>query len=553
MAIPSESKVCKADVAGCKAYKGNAAGNEQIVLNVPFLMGDLEKFKPAPDTVAHLETLPEGQVGNMTKLSLKPEQVTLSAGEYVVSFWLKEASDTAADVSVALSIGATEKVVDIIENAELIDEQTAARPWKLYSYNFAVGTEEAFGSVTFTISSSGNKYIDNLQVRMVEDVHYVIKNSWAIPASCNRDLFDAPLNQAQVGCKEYKDRAQNKHYLKSFSGLCVNDKVGCEALIDTKNSNYPYGDSIKEKVAEDVLCSVFPDDGKNYTGVKSINSQNKKCEYVYLDSGAEVEVAVNMSEICNELMGGIYGRGQRYEWNSDNDSCEVTVDRENADEVIYLVNDEKMSCKSSAKGCTALGKPAYTIANNAQVVDTWETNFYRIDPDLFGSVKSPVCPTYALSCEEYKDENDATFFFKDPLAKLCEWRKGNIGSETQGEAWFVKGAEGDILCGGYQPDQYEFEYKDNMLSDYNLDGNGHLLPFSDPRYRGWTGACPGEQDKCTGFIEPTDDPQNDGLGRAYYYLNNEQIDRTCTSVSLKSGCMLFNNTSNPQLTVKVAH
>ncbi len=546
MTIPSESKVCSAEVAACKAYKGNAAGNEQIIYNVPFLTGDLDKFV-TDETVAHIETLPEGQVGAMQKLTAKPEQLNLAEGEYVLNFWLKEKDATGAEVAVQLALDGVEKVKDTITQADLVSASTNALPWKLFSYNFKVSTSEAFGDVVLIISSADEKYIDNLQVRQVEDVHYLIKNSWSTPDSCNRDLFDAPLNQAQVGCKEYKDRVGTTHYLKSFSGLCASDKVGCEALIDTRNSVYPYESFIKEQVPNEVVCSVYPTDGKNYTGEKSIDTANKICRYVYIDKGVEKTNEVPMAVLCSGNLGVAFGRGQSYTWNTDKGVCEVTVGRNSADNLIYLVNDEKMSCKNSAKGCMALGKPNYKISNNVQAVDTWDTNFYRIDPDVFGSLKSPVCPTYALSCDEYKDGTGTTMFFKDPRAKLCEWRKGNIGQQDVAEAWFVKGVEGDVLCGGYLPGNYGL-YKDNMLSDYNRDEVRHPVKASDPKYRGWAATCPGEQDKCTAFIDPTDDANGDGFGRAYYYLNNERIDRTCTSVSRKNGCLLFNDTSNPQLT-----
>ncbi|KKR07679.1 MAG: hypothetical protein UT32_C0008G0034 [Parcubacteria group bacterium GW2011_GWC2_39_14] len=541
MTIPSESKVCSAAVAGCKAYKGNQAGNEEILFNAQFTAGDLQtKFEPSPVTVAHVVTLPVGQVAEMNRLSIKQGQLSLDAGEYVLSFWAKKKN--AADpvnlgVLVEVMGGAT-KISAPILPSELGN-------WRLYTYSFTLSSAEAYAPMTFDlISGAGNggdaqaKQIDNLQIKRVSDVQYVIKDSWKTPASCDKDLFDEDLDQAQVGCKEYTDRASNIHYLKSFSGLCSSSKVGCEALIDTKNSVSAFGKESLETVPDEVVCSVYPGiapSGGTYTGVKRISGSapSKKCEYDYLDIiGQAQTLQLDLNVLC---LGFLYdpttsfGPGQGYIW--ENNVCKVKTSTTTADSMIYLVNEAKMSCKNTEKGCMALGLPTYKIdpANpTQQIIDAWEPNFYKIDPDLFGSLNSPLCQSYALSCEEYKDEADITYFFKNPEAKLCEWRKGAVGTEYK-EAWFAKGVTPDTECSG-------------TVNYYN-DGTEHLKKSTDAGYAGWVGLCPGEQDKCTAFVDPTDDPQLDGVGRAYYYLNNEQINKTCTSVDRKTGCLMFNDTT----------
>jgi len=544
MTIPGESKVCSAEVAGCKAYKGNQAGDEEILLNVQFTTGDLAKFDTTQNIDAYLVTLPVGQVAQMKQLVLKSSEIALGEGEYLLSFWAKT-KDTSAPLEASVDINVTtNKVSAAIPNNDL-------GAWRLYSYNFSISQAEAFQSVMIKLKSAQPTYIDNLQVKLVSDVQYVIKDSWKTPDSCNATLFDEKLDQAQVGCKEYNDRAGNTHYLKSFSGLCSANKVGCEALIDTKNSLSAFNKDSWETVPDEVVCSMIPSGFNSgiYTGVKKITGTDnaKQCEFEYIDATGNSHF--EPTPMYSACAANQFNDGQEYLWDDVNFVCKVKTSTNVADSMIYLVNEEKMSCKNTEKGCMALGLPTYKVVADPQhpnqqieTIDTWETNFYKIDPDLFGSLNSPLCPTYALSCEEYKDASDASYFFKDPRAKLCEWRKGKISAETYGEAWFIKGVEGDKFCGDSQ----------SYAVEYYKDGVKHLKKSSDAWYAGWAGLCPGEQDLCTAFVDPTDDPAGNGIGRAYYYLNNELIDKTCTSVSRKTGCLMFNDTTNSQLTVNAA-
>ena len=81
-------------------------------------------------------------------------------------------------------------------------------------------------------------FIDNVILTEVRDDIFIIRQDiWNVPTVCDQDRFSGSFPQYMLGCKGYSGGATKKAvYLKSFTHLCGEDKVGCEALIDTKNS-----------------------------------------------------------------------------------------------------------------------------------------------------------------------------------------------------------------------------------------------------------------------------------------------------------------------------
>ena len=540
MAIPSEGKTCNAVDAGCKEYKGNYSGDEEILLQAAFTPADLDMF----ETGGAVVTLPEGQVYDSNYVQPKAEQTSFASGDYLLSFWArkKAGADTA---QIAVSING--ETVDSILYGDI-------KEWSFYTYSFNVDTSEVYSSFPIILVSTGYFYTDNFQIKKVSDANYLIQNSWSTPAVCDYSLLNdvTPLPQAQVGCREYQDRAGTIHYLKTFSGLCSADKVGCEALIDTKNNIDPFEKEYDQIVDPELLCSSGPLIIQDFidgvlalpggvtlatwgltgqdvvTGASHLDANNCVTETKNL-LGIITETSTSLSYICDKLNDERYVKdlGQEYFWDGVSSSCKVKTVTIPADNTIYLVNTEKDQCQNAEKGCMALGLPAFDAG--AIDPDAWETYFYRLDPELFGSLNSPLCQSSAQRCEEYKDDKGSTYFFKDPQGSVCEWKQGLVASESK-ETWFQKGTE--IPCAS---------------SDIYGDGVDQLLHYDDPGYAGFVGECPSSEDQCTAFVDPTDDADDDGVGKAYYYLNNEQIEKTCTGVSRKDGCILFDDTSNPTL------
>ena len=79
----------------------------------------------------------------------------------------------------------------------------------------------------------------------------------------------------------------------------------------------------------------------------------------------------------------------------------------------------------------------------------------------------------------------------------------------------------------------------------------------DDAYDGWVGTCDASQNLCSEFIDETDTSvENHGAGKSYYVINNDKLantsvvdDTQCSgNVSQKLGCVLFDNTTDTQLT-----
>ncbi|MBF8280934.1 MAG: CBM-cenC protein, partial [Candidatus Magasanikbacteria bacterium] len=181
------------------------------------------------------------------------------------------------------------------------------------------------------------------------------------------------------------------------------------------------------------------------------------------------------------------------------------------DAIEFYVNDPKMKCPAASQGCSKLG-----VENSSGSVD----DAYFIDnPDNYEGSGGILCKASEENCDSW-GANNVTYYFKDPLGARC------VYDDTIG--WVV---EGSITpCS-----------PENILSDgkYGIWKNG------DTAYTGLTGVCDSEQNGCTEFID-REDKTIDADGKRYYLLDNGKLDKkSCgTGVSLKEGCILFDDTRN---------
>ena len=200
----------------------------------------------------------------------------------------------------------------------------------------------------------------------------------------------------------------------------------------------------------------------------------------------------------------------------DNDNGAFTTDQDN---LMYLVLSDDVRCKVFGIGCTMLGVPNYD-QNNQIESDNWATNFFKLD---FDNLDKYLCLGRDNRCDEFTTSDNNTYYFKEPGERTCEYKVGSDGNE----GWFVTGTEDSCPSGTF---------------DYYADGTGHLLHSSTATYDGWVGQCKSKYDSCTAFLDPVDVEGGSTKGSAYYYLNNEDI-QSCSTVSEKDGCLLFNDTS----------
>ncbi|MEK9158383.1 MAG: hypothetical protein AAB673_00055, partial [Patescibacteria group bacterium] len=255
LAIPDEGRSCPATANGCRAYKGNAGNNFQVMLTENY-----DRFKPGQPAGNGNQYSAEAL--SLNGVSLKVVSGILSHtgnGEasknvaYLISFWVKgNQGDLTAAVFPSEPNGLPKKPTPAgvtLPPPQIVKINTEWAAYTVGPFNISWGQNQA--SSTFKLSNSGGAFfIDNLVVKKMTDNIYQIKNSWNTPASCDNTLEDPygvsaggtagnPLRlvpQAQLGCANYKNSKFETATVKSFTSMCREEAVGCEKLTDTFNN-----------------------------------------------------------------------------------------------------------------------------------------------------------------------------------------------------------------------------------------------------------------------------------------------------------------------------
>lgn len=234
----------------------------------------------------------------------------------------------------------------------------------------------------------------------------------------------------------------------------------------------------------------------------------------------------SFSRLCNEDAVGCEGFIDTYNsssyqeqtFNSGEGGAEVVVP---ADTVSYYVYDELYTCEADAKGCEAMGRPI--ISQDGRSVLDWEEAYLVNNPDSYDTT---LCLTEEAFCEEY-DSEIGKYYFKDPGNKTCVYREKVKIAGIEYNGWFI--AQTDTPC------------YPTFLGGGNVYG---IWRNGDDDYDAWYGECPQQYSLCTKFLDPSDTGKEYPDGQEYYYLNNDALDDSCSTVSKAEGCALFDNTNN---------
>ncbi|MFZ5364873.1 MAG: carbohydrate binding domain-containing protein [Patescibacteria group bacterium] len=569
--IPSEALTCPAAESGCREYKGNFSGDVEVLYQEDFEAGLGTWFDNASnkDISYSSESLNLGghsmEIPSTVPAIYEPSadnSVPFSSGaQYSVSFWAKPDADlNTEDSSARLQVLLQTSYAGGGDSIPVGTLSYRGGDWNLYTatVNYT-GPDAQLLRLTITnVYSAGDNsvYVDNIKISRVNQFQYLVKNSWSTPQICDTRLDGVdPLPQAMLGCREYSDRDGTLHYLRSFNNFCGDDVVGCEALIDTKN-NREYQEKIYNPGIINV-CEVPEIKSQQVTGgncnlkmmtyfcnnsdvinnpTACINAGQESLEAFFsllagLIAGNNASEASLTALVCNALS---IQEGYDYSWNVQLNACvkNNALDQFGvpADELVYRVVSEEMSCDADQKGCTAAGQAGFSYD---QSIVEWYDTFFILDPD---NLTGLLCSEASLGCEQFADSNKNIHFLKDPGLRYCEYR-----SDLAQAGWYEAGSEPPAPCKTWEP------YQDGVkavLPNYHPD---YLLSNQDSTVlenTGWAASCPETQSACTAFIDPADKTSN-YVGRTYYYKNNDKIDRdSCDGVvDPKEGCMLFQDTA----------
>ncbi|MBI4139075.1 hypothetical protein HY479_02895 [Candidatus Uhrbacteria bacterium] len=484
--LPSESRVCRDVAAGCRAYIGTTGRNTTEVFSenfhatatAPFTFGDLSNESILVGDKS-LKVTGSGTLNTATVFLSFPNQL------YSLSFWAKTTSPSLAAANIK------------------VDGQTIATfpmevDWRRYEFGpFAASSTVATSTLQFANLPNAT-FLDEIRIDRLNDVSFVVKDSWAVPPECDRTPEGLPQPQAMLGCRAYRDRDNKTVTVRRFGHLCREEVIGCKAFVDTRNSDNPNTDTF-------VLTGT---DENLKTTPESILWEDK-----YLGT--------------------------------------ATTTRQ-SDRFIYLIDDVKARCDASQASCRAFGKPNFRqdyFELEAASSSRFET-VYLID-DITQYVAADgepnmLCRKDELFCEEFKS-GKITAYFRNPGNHACEWKdkvllkknlEGTIPVDGEYTGWFRTGT--DVPC------------YPKVLSS----GNTYLIQNSgDPGYVGWGGLCPAEQSECTEFRDANDhsDPVHPA-GKPYFFIHNQRIDlKSCAGkVDLLSGCILFRDMSDVRLRYSTA-
>jgi len=507
--LPSQSSFCPAHAGGCRAYMGPTGRNAVQIYYETFLANDsLAGYQStAGSSISRSEesVLVGDYSLKINSESGSPAQVerTISINStstlYRISFWVKALNPGDASVSI---------------NGQAIGTFHPNVVWQRFEFGpFQSSITEAVVSISAS-NAVGTLFIDTIKIDQLNDVRFLVKNSWTIPAACDTTPEGTPEPRAMLGCREYSDRDGNQIFAKSFSSLCRADSIGCKAFVDTRGMPRPYSET------------------RTISGSKTQSQRNDGDARTYE----------------NQYIG---------DWSVTSPAWRY----------YYAIDDYRARCDASQNSCRAFGKPVFTqdrlslestdynvdpqdtiVLQNQNIIYEFQTVLLKHDWDAYYKSDTSLnlaCRKDELHCDRFLSGN-VTEYFRNPGEHACEWREGvalnanpsiGIYSNSTFSGWFRVGT--DIPC--YPGNDFQSPPKSPYLK--GGDTFGAYFTAEDP-YSGWVSHCPVNQSECTEFIDPNDtsDPSRP-FGRSYFLINSRQIDtRSCGALADPlSGCVLFNS------------
>ncbi|NUM25557.1 MAG: hypothetical protein HUU49_02925 [Candidatus Buchananbacteria bacterium] len=290
---------------------------------------------------------------------------------YVISFWAKSGTGSvASDIQLQFSPG------------YVVGTTSFGPDWNYYKFGPFVYDTFQDGLRLRLVSSDKDTaeesvaqdrfFVDNIEIKEVQNYEYVIKNSWETPSSCDTNPFvDPPIQAPQfmLGCAQYFDSYNRVHNLKSFTSLCREEAIGCEALIDTQNSSSPFEQNFN---ASDGIADVkVPADNLVYMTTRpeqQCGSDQKGCQAVGLP---QITVVDNTSQIVSGYQ-----------------TAYLINDPDKYDSI--LCGNEEVGCQEwqSSKGFTYFKNPGARTCEYRKIENQSSYGWFKIG----SSSQTPDCP-----------------------------------------------------------------------------------------------------------------------------------------------------------------
>lgn len=245
-ALPSESRSCSAEVNGCREYFGNTGNNSFASIFDTFESATPHSWYNT-STEQNPQQKPAISSESITRLgrSLFVEatvneinrSVRIVPGRaYKVSFWAKHGEERTKSLGVRFA-----NTTHTAEFARVTTNEVQVNAdWRYFEVGpVFINEDENTADNRLIFENAGNVFFDNITVTNLQDTFYVIKDSWETPESCDITNLGVRIPQAQLGCQEYTTQSNQTVYLKSFTKLCSEQAIGCQLVVDTRNSTSP--------------------------------------------------------------------------------------------------------------------------------------------------------------------------------------------------------------------------------------------------------------------------------------------------------------------------
>ena len=595
--IPGESTQCPAAANGCRAYTGNTGNNlnPRVVYDVfdttTTSASGLNLAKAGwtldPNVTISAESLQVG--GRSLQVDINTLERTIDAGTirsgewYELSFW---SIGTLQNLTISFTQDAdgngtidpnteTFGIFTIDNTTQNITPLTVGGSWQQYKLGPVQFTGSNSNPVVLRFDRSavpgrqlsGSYYLDFVRLGQLEDRSYFIRNSWQRTATVNGQqvIIDAPLfcdanptdnfPGAALGCQAYTDSSGSTSFLTGFSGLCREEAIGCQPLYESHNTI----DDENAKLYNAWCDPTFGNIVGNRCEIRALNSQNEllgNCSIEVGETGCFVQeislpdgliftadVLTTNVPLASVVTSSIYILPEP--------NTPIFLSPRNAD-------GQSVECRENELGCIKVGRQEQVLPGTNQAYEY--TDMYIINNPA--KYSDQLCSSEQIACTEYVAGANRVYF-KDPKLTgntTCSyktnvsfggntfsgWFQDNVGVCNSDQTLSCKqdtdcGAGGTCVNIGVTPC-----YANNLQA-----GNEYGIWSSDTpgAYQGFVGTCPVEQNLCTEFIDRFDTAPAYPNGRAYYRINDNRLTDSAAEcngqVSLKEGCILFDETSRP--------
>ena len=414
-AIPGEGQTCQAADNGCREYNGNDGANVRLAASYDFESG-LGNWSSNCTNGISLSTISNHKdghslqydaratcSGNTPLAQVNAGGLVKEGGSYSLKFLAK--TTTASNANLQIYLLNKDTGAKAYFNTTGAVTVKSGGDWNIYQANLAALDHSLGGEEVLVINADNSFLIDDIILSEITDRYYLVKNSSQVPDICSFDIFDVYQGpNYNLGCSQYVDRNGIQNNLHKFTQLCSDSAVGCEQMIDTKNSSNPAaiswrdGEMVTACAAGDTSCVSIPGDSAIYAiydSTKLCTSGNQGCSRlgqaqggVNLTAWSDVFKNNNPDQYSNILCDSAAAGCE--EWTTDSGAFS------------YFKNPGFAACSYRAsQNSNTLGKAWYKIA--VKRCDS-DSNGTINDAEKYGSICTNDTGCNATKC--ILDNND---------------------------------------------------------------------------------------------------------------------------------------------------